>query len=105
MERISKGAVLTAAFTIFFNLGCIGSHYKVIKMRNQKRESLQAITDYRRKRLDEEWETCNEIIEKMEDAAKKPVQKPKKKKAIFSRNIFLGKKYFKLCRDAVLGRV
>ena len=105
MERISKGAVLTAVFTAIFNIRCIRAHYKAIKTRNQKRESLQAIADYRRKRLDEEWETCNEIIEKMEDAAKKPVQKPKKKKAIFSRNIFLGKKYFKLCRDAVLGRV
>ncbi|MCI8597389.1 MAG: hypothetical protein HFJ10_02950 [Lachnospiraceae bacterium] len=105
MKRISKGMVMTAVFTAIFNIRCIRAHYKAIKTRNQKRESLQAIADYRRKRLDEEWETCNEMIEKMEETAKKPVQKPKKKKTIFSRNISLGKQYFKLCGDAVLGKV
>lgn len=87
MEKINKGAVFTVAFTALFNLGCIRAYDKMLKTRNQNQESFQAIVDYRRKKLDEEWDTCNEIIEEMGDAVKKTVRRQKKKKSIFSRSI------------------
>ena len=73
MEKISKGAVFTAAFTALFNLGCVRAHDRALAVRNQNQKGLQAIVDYRRKKLDEEWDICNEIIEEMGDAAKKPM--------------------------------
>lgn len=102
MDKISKGAVFTVAFTTFFNVGCIRAHYKVLKVRNQNQESLQALVDYRRKKLDEEWETCNEFMDKMGKTVKKSVWRRKKKKFIFSRSISLGKRCFKLWKDAAL---
>lgn len=105
MDKISKGAIFTVAFTIFFNLGCIRAHDRALADRNQNQKGLQTIVDYRRKRLDEEWDTCNEIMEKMVKTVKKSVRSRKKKKSIFSRSIFLGKRYFKLWWDAVLGRI
>lgn len=105
MDKITKGAVFTAAVTIFFNLGCVRAHDRVLAIRNQNQMGLQAIVDYRRKKLDEEWDICNEIIEKMGKPLRKPVWSRKKKTSIFSRSIILGKRYFKLWLETVLGRI